>query len=193
MGNETKIILLGCRIRKSVYSSCTITLPTIISGDDSVVNNRKILIIYASGTGSTEKLAQVIAEGIRKVEGVAVDLKRARDIKPDDAALANGYAFGSHSATEYMEGEIKNLFEELYLRKEKISGKPVLLFTTGQGRQVAALASLEKLAGVLNPQFIKPGLAVKGMPGEDDKANAIEMGERLAEAVKKLKTSYIIA
>jgi flavodoxin len=193
MGNETKIILLGCRIRKSVYSSCTITLPTIISGDDSVVNNRKILIIYASGTGSTEKLAQVIAEGIRKVEGVAVDLKRARDIKPDDAALANGYAFGSHSATEYMEGEIKNLFEELYLRKEKISGKPVLLFTTGQGRQVAALASLEKLAGVLNPQFIKPGLAVKGMPVEADKANAIEMGERLAEAVKKLKTSYIIA
>lgn len=158
-----------------------------------MVNNRKILIIYASGTGSTEKLAQVIAEGIRKVEGVAVDLKRARDIKPDDAALANGYAFGSHSATEYMEGEIKHLFEELYLRKEKISDKPVLLFTTGQGRQVAALASLEKLAGVLNPQFIKPGLAVKGMPGEADKANAIEMGEKLAEAVKKIRSSYIIA
>ena len=158
-----------------------------------MVNNKKILIIYASGTGSTEKLAHVIAEGIRKVEGVAVDVKRARDIKPDDAASANGYAFGSHSATEYMEGEIKNLFEELYLRKEKISGKPVLLFTTGQGKQVAALASLEKLAGLLNPQFIKPGLAVKGMPGEADKANAIEMGEKLADAVKKVKSSYIVA
>ncbi len=155
--------------------------------------NKKILITYASGTGSTEKLAQVIAEGIRKVEGIAVDVKRARDLKPDDAVLANGYAFGSHSATEYMEGEIKNLFEELYLRKDKISGKPVLLFTTGQGRQVAALASLEKLAGVLNPQFIKPGLAVKGMPGETEKANAIEMGERLADAVNKFKSNYIVA
>lgn len=159
----------------------------------NVVNNKKILITYASGTGSTEKLAQVIAEGIRKVKGITVDVKRARDVKPDDMVSANGYAFGSHSATEYMEGEIKNLFEELYLRKEKISGKPVLLFTTGQGRQVAALASLEKLAGLLNAQFIKPGLAVKGMPGESDKANAIEMGEKLADAVNKLKSNYIVA
>jgi flavodoxin len=158
-----------------------------------MVNNKKILIVYASGTGSTEKLAQGIAEGVRKVEGITVDVKRAKDVKHDDAVSANGYAFGSHSAAEYMEGEIKNLFEELYLRKEKISGKPVLLFTTGQGRQVAALASLEKLASVLNPQFIKPGLAVKGMPGEADKTNAIEMGEKLADAVNKLKSNYIVA
>lgn len=158
-----------------------------------MVNNKKILIIYASGTGSTEKLAQVIAEGIRKVEGIAVDVKRAKDIKPDDMVSANGYAFGTHSATQYMEGEIKTLFEELYLRNDKISGKPILLFTTGQGNQVAALASLEKLASVLNPQFIKPGLAIKGMPGEADKANAIEMGEKLADAVNKLKSNYIVA
>jgi flavodoxin len=30
-----------------------------------VVKNKKILITYASAIGSTEKLAQVIAEGIR--------------------------------------------------------------------------------------------------------------------------------
>lgn len=158
-----------------------------------MVNNKKILITYASSTASTEKLAQVIAEGIRKVEGIEVDVKRAKDIKPDDVVSANGYAFGSHSATQYMEGEIKTLFEELYLRKEKISGKPILLFTTGQGSQVAALASLEKLASVLNSQLIKPGLAVKGMPGEADKANAIEMGKKLADAVNKLKSNYIVA
>ncbi|MCX9081336.1 MAG: flavodoxin domain-containing protein [Candidatus Methanoperedens sp.] len=158
-----------------------------------MANNKKILITYASGTGSTEKLAQVIAEGMRKVKGIEVDVKRARNVKPDDAVSFNGYAIGSHSATEYMEGEIKNLFEELYQRKEKVSGKPLLLFTTGQGRQAAALASLEKLADVLNPQFIKPGLAVKGMPGEADKANALEMGEKLADAVHKLKSNYIVA
>jgi len=60
-----------------------------------------------------------------------------------------------------------------------------LLFTTGQGRQAAALASLEKLAGVLNPQFIKPGLAVKGMPGEADKANALRWVKNSQMPVKK--------
>jgi len=158
-----------------------------------MVNNKKILITHTPGTGSTEKLAHVIAEGIRKIDGIAVDVKKTKDVKPDDVVSANGYAFGSHSATQYMEGEIKNFFEELYLRKEKISGKPVLLFTTGQGSQVAALASLEKLASVLNPQFIKPGLAVKGMPGEADKAKALGMGEKLADAVVKVKSNYIVA
>ncbi|HEY6586271.1 MAG TPA: flavodoxin domain-containing protein [Candidatus Methanoperedens sp.] len=161
--------------------------------DDSVVD-KKILITYASSTGSTEKLAQIIAEGIKKVDGVSFEMKRAKDIRPDDVASANGYAFGSHSASEYMEGEIKNLFEGLYPVKEKMSGKPVLLFTTGQGKQAAALASMEKLAGVFNPEWIKPGLAVKGMPGESDKTNAIEMGEKLADAVKKTqKSTYIVA
>jgi len=54
------------------------------------------------------------------VEGVAFDVKRARDFKPDDAASANGYAFGSHSATEYMEGEIKNLLRNsIYEKRNK--------------------------------------------------------------------------
>ncbi len=159
-----------------------------------MVKNKKILITYASAIGSTEKLAQVIAEGIRKVDGVSIEVKRARDVKTDDVVSANGYVFGSHSASEYIEGEIKNLFEGLSPVKEKISGKPVLLFTTGQGMQVLALASMEKLVDVFNPQLIKPGLAVKGMPGETDKANAIAMGEKLADAVKKTqKPTYIVA
>lgn len=158
-----------------------------------MVNNKKILIIYASGTGSTEKLAQVIAEGIRKVEGVSVDLKRAIDVKPDDTVHANGYAFGTHSASMYMEGEVRILFEKLTPIKDELSGKPVLLFSTGQGGQAAALASLEKIVGAFNPQLIKPGIAVKGMPGETDKAKAIEMGEKLADAVTKIKSKYIVA
>ncbi len=84
-----------------------------------MVNKKKILIVYASRTGSTEKLAQAIAEGIKKVEGVSVDVMKARDIKPENAVLADGYAFGSHSAFEYMGGELKSLFEELYQVKHK--------------------------------------------------------------------------
>ncbi len=153
--------------------------------------NKKILVAYASRTGSTEKLAQTIADGIRKVEGISVDVKRARDVKPDDAISADGYAFGSHSAFEYMGGELKLLFEELYHVRDKVSGKPVLLFTTGQGGQVAALESMDKVVGVFNPRWIKPGVAVEGMPGEADKAKAVEMGKKLAEAVKKY--AYFVA
>ncbi len=148
-------------------------------------SEKKILIAYASRTGNTEKLAQAIAEGVRKVENITVEVKRARDIKPEEAASADGYAFGSHSAFEYMAGELKTLFEELYHIRDKLSGKPILLFTTGQGGQVAALASIDRVVGVFNPRWVKPGVAVEGAPGDADKAKAMEMGKKLAEAVKR--------
>jgi flavodoxin len=144
----------------------------------------KILIVYASRTGNTEKLAQAIAEGARSAGGVIVELKRARDTKPVDAG-ADAFAFGSHSAFEYMAGELKNVFEDFYPVREKLTGKPVLLFTTGKGGQVAALESIDKVVGVFNPNWIKPGVSVEGAPNEADKAKAREMGRKLAVAIKK--------
>ncbi|MDD5615712.1 MAG: flavodoxin domain-containing protein [Candidatus Methanoperedens sp.] len=144
----------------------------------------KILIVYASRTGNTEKLAQAIADGARSAGGVSVELKRAKDTKPSDAG-ADAFAFGSHSAFEYMAGELKSLFEDFYPVRDKLSGKPVLLFTTGQGGQVSALASIDRVVGVFNPSWIKPGVAVQGAPKDVDKTNAREMGKKLAEAAKK--------
>ncbi|MFA4958168.1 MAG: flavodoxin domain-containing protein [Candidatus Methanoperedens sp.] len=144
----------------------------------------KILIVYASRTGNTEKLAQAIAEGARSAGGVGVELKKAKDTKPSDAG-ADAFAFGSHSAFEYMAGELKGLFEDLYPVRDKLAGKPVLLFTTGQGGQTSALASMDKVAGVFNPSWVKPGVAVQGAPKDPDKAKAREMGKKLAEAAKK--------
>ncbi|MCX9074910.1 MAG: flavodoxin domain-containing protein [Candidatus Methanoperedens sp.] len=150
-----------------------------------MANKKKILVAYASRTGNTEKLAEAIAEGVNGVEGVSVTIKRARDIKPGDAVSADGYAFGSHSAFEYMAGELKTLFEELYRVRDKMTGKPVLLFATGHGGQVAALESMDRVVGVFNPRWIKPGVAVEAMPDDTEKARAVEMGKKLAEAVKK--------
>ena len=150
-----------------------------------MANKKKILVAYASRTGNTEKLAEAIAEGVNGVEGVSVTIKRARDIKPGDAVSADGYAFGSHSAFEYMAGELKTLFEELYRVRDKMTGKPVLLFATGHGGQVAVLESMDRVVGVFNPRWIKPGVAVEAMPDETEKARAVEMGKKLAEAVKK--------
>jgi len=149
------------------------------------MKTHSILIAYASRTGNTEKLAQAVADGVRAVEGVTVNLKRAKDVKLGDAISSDGYAFGSNSAFEYMAGELKTLFEELYSIRDKLSGKPTLLFSTGHGGQVAALESMDRVVGIFNPRWIKPGVAVEGMPGESDREKAIAMGKKLAEAVKK--------
>ncbi|HPX31840.1 MAG TPA: flavodoxin domain-containing protein, partial [Smithella sp.] len=39
----------------------------------------KILIVYHSQTGKTQKMAQAVAEGAKSIEGVEVILKKAAD------------------------------------------------------------------------------------------------------------------
>ena len=55
----------------------------------------KILIVYHSQTGNTEKMAHAVAEGARGIEGVDVILKKAADATLDDLLTADGFALGT--------------------------------------------------------------------------------------------------
>lgn len=145
----------------------------------------KILIMYYSRTGNTEKLAEAVAEGIKQVSGVAVELKRAVSVTPEDVINADGYAVGSPSHFSIMSGQILTLLTDLYSIRHKMAGKPMAVFTTGTGGQVTALENIEKIIGVFNPKFIKPGVAVEGAPSEADKEQARKLGKKLAKAVAK--------
>lgn len=145
----------------------------------------KILVIYDSRTGNTEKLAQALAEGARKIPGIDVELKKAKETNPEDVATADAYAFGSPSHFSIMSGEILTLFTNLYPHRHKLAGKPACVFTTGSGGQVTALENIEKILGVFNPKFVKPGLAIEGSPKEIDKNQAEKLGKKLANALIK--------
>lgn len=86
----------------------------------------KIAVIYWSGTGNTELMAQAVAEGARAA-GAEADLKLVADI---DAATAAGYtklALGSPAmgAEVLEEGEFEPFFSAL---ENQLGGKPLVLF-----------------------------------------------------------------
>ena len=145
----------------------------------------KILIMYHSRTGNTEKLAEAVAEGVKRVSGVTVELKRAESVTPEDVIDADGYAVGSPSHFSIMSGQILTLLTDLYSIRHKMAGKPMAVFTTGTGGQVTALENIERIIGVFNPRFVKPGIAIEGAPREADKLQAAKLGEKLAKAVVK--------
>lgn len=152
--------------------------------------NPKILIIYDSRTGKTEKLAKIVAQGAKRVSEVTVKLKRADSVTPKEVVDADGYAFGSPSHFSIMSGKILTLLTDLYLVRQKMTGKPMAVFTTGTGGQVTALENIERIVGVFNPRFIKPGIAIETVPKranpwEVDKLQAEKLGEKLAKAVVK--------
>ena len=145
----------------------------------------KILVIYHSKTGNTEKLAKAVAEGAKQVFGVAVELVKAETTNLKAVLEADGYAIGSPSHFSIMSGQILTLLTDLYMHREKLYGKPMAVFTTGTGGQVTALENIERIIGVFNPRFIKPGIAIQGAPKESDKAQAMALGKKLANAVAK--------
>ena len=145
----------------------------------------KILIMYDSRTGNTEKLAEAVAEGVKRISGVTVELKRAESITPEDVTDADGYAVGSPSHFSIMSGKILTLLTDLYSIRHKMAGKPMAVFTTGTGGQVTALENIDRIIGVFNPRFVKPGIAIEGAPREADELQAAKLGEKLAKAVVK--------
>lgn len=55
---------------------------------------KKVLIVYESRTGKTEKMAEFIAEGIR-ISGLEAEVKKLSEVKNEkDLQGYDGYAFG---------------------------------------------------------------------------------------------------
>lgn len=87
---------------------------------------RKVAIVYWSGTGNTEKMAQKAAEGAQSA-GAEVTLLLASQFGPDqmDAYDAIGFGCPSMGAEQLEETE----FEPMFLACEpKLKGKPIALF-----------------------------------------------------------------
>jgi len=153
----------------------------------------RILIIYDSRSGMTEKIAKIVAEGAKRVPRTIVQLKRTETLNPREASTADGYAFGSPSHFGIMSGKLLTALTDLHSVRLKMAGKPMAVFTTGTGGQVTALETIERIIGIFNPTFVKPGIAIETVPGRAnpwkiDKAQAADLGERLAKAAAKKKS-----
>jgi len=77
----------------------------------------KVLIVYATRTGETKKIEELIAEGIR-IAGIDADVKNVTEIKSEsDLDGYDGYVFGS--ATYH--GEMMNSMKSMLFLAEKIN------------------------------------------------------------------------
>ncbi len=146
-------------------------------------SNPKILIMYDSITGNTEKLAKTVAEGVKKVKGISVEVQKADEVTTKSAMEADGYAIGSPTHFSMMSGRTLTLLTRLYPIRDKMAGKPMAIFTTGAGGQVSALENLERTIGAFNPTFVMPGVTVEGGTSEIDERQAMKLGKQLAKTV----------
>jgi len=141
----------------------------------------KIAIVYHSGTGNTEKMALLIAEGATR-PGIEVEAHRAEAVDVAEIAEADGFALGSPDYYSYMAGELKTFFDRALQHKSKLSGKPYVSFGShGGGAKV--LESIDRLASSIGLKEVCPGVMSVGAPSAGDADDCRKLSEALAEAV----------
>jgi len=152
----------------------------------------KVLIVYYSRSGNTEKMAEYIAEGLKK-GAVEAEVKKVQEVKPDDLLKFDGIIIGSPTYYGTMAAEIKRLLDDSVRFHGRLDGKCGAAFSSsaniGGGNETTIL-------DILNAMLIH-GMIIQGDPqGDHYGAVAIDspdaravkqcrrMGERFAELVK---------
>ena len=154
----------------------------------------KILVVYDSQTGNTEKMAFAVAEGVK--EEAVVTIKRVDDISLEDLLEADGIIVGSPTYYGLMSSKVKELFDKSIKIHGKLAGKVGAAFTsaggTATGAETTILSILEAM--LVHGMIIQGrahnkhyGVACVGAPDENALNLCRELGKRTAVLAEKVK------
>lgn len=155
----------------------------------------RVLIIYDSRTGNTEKMAHAVADGARKVRGTKVEVLKVDKAKLSDLTAADAIVIGSPTYYGNMTGKMKTFIDRTYGVHGKLKGKVGGAFTssgdTACGAETAILSILKAM--------LIHGMVVQGRydnkhygptavesPNKLEVESSMELGERVARLASSL-------
>jgi NAD(P)H dehydrogenase (quinone) len=155
----------------------------------------RILILYDSKTGNTEKMAFSVAEGVRNI-GIEVEIKHVDDTSVDVLPQLDGLILGSPVYYGQPSKKIKGFIDESVKYHGKLDGMVGGAFAssgaTHSGAETTIISLLESL--LIHGMIIQGtsgknhyGPASVGPPDDIDIENCKAMGERVAKLVKMIQ------
>ncbi|MGQ9455701.1 MAG: flavodoxin family protein [Armatimonadota bacterium] len=154
----------------------------------------RALVVYYSRSGNTEKMANLIAEGI-KAGGVDVVVKRVQDTAPEELLEYDGIVVGSPTYYGSMAWELKKLFDESVRFHGKLDGKVGAAFSSaaniGGGNETTILDILNAMLihGMIiqgDPQGDHYGRVSINAPDQRVENQCRRMGERVAALIRRI-------
>lgn len=156
----------------------------------------KILIVYHSQTGNTEKMAFAVAEGAKQVKGTEVMVKNVDQTSNEDLLGTDGIIIGSPTYYGLMSGKIKTFFDKSVEIHGRLAGKVGAAFTssggTVSGAETALLSILKAM--LVHGMIIQGrhddkhyGAAAVEKPNEKEIEMCERLGKRTAELVLKVR------
>ena len=157
----------------------------------------KILVVYDSNSGNTEKMALAVAKGAEEEGHLEVIVKKAAETKPSDLLAADGIIMGSPTYFGQMSAKLKVLIDQSEQVHKQLGGKVGGAFTSSGGIASGAETTLLSIlhAMLIHGMIVQGraddahyGVAVMGTPGKEDLAECEMLGRTVAVLVKKLNS-----
>lgn len=154
----------------------------------------RILILYDSQTGNTEKMALAVAKGAKRIKGTTVDVARIDKACLNDLKKADGIIIGSPTYYGEMSGKLKSFIDDSAKIHGELAGKVGAAFTsaggTASGAETTCLSILQTF--LIHGMIIQGradhkhyGPAAVGCPDKDTIADCEKLGKQVAELTKK--------
>jgi multimeric flavodoxin WrbA len=145
----------------------------------------RLLIVYHSQSGSTERLAHAAAAGARREDGVELRLLRAAEAGAADLRWCGGLLLASPENFGYMSGGMKDFFDRSYyaLLAEQLNRAYALIVSAGNDGEGAVRQMRRILAGYPMREVAAP-VIVRGVPDASALRRADELGQALAAGLE---------
>lgn len=142
---------------------------------------KKIAIVYWSGTGNTEAMAEEISNEL-KTKDIKVELIGPSSFSKDDIAKYDAIAFGcpAMGSEELEETEFEPMFESI---ESSLSDKPVLLFGSYQWAEGEWMQTWQDRCENLNINLVRDGLIAYDYPDDDALEECRNAANKLAESI----------
>jgi flavorubredoxin len=143
----------------------------------------KLLILYDSQSGNTEKMAEAVAEGARTVSNVEVEMKYYA--RPEELAQADALIFGSPTYYHDMTLPIKQMLEEAAKANVQLKGKVAAAFGSYGWSGEAPELILEILKNRFGMQIVGEKVMVLYTPNEAKLEECRKLGKLVTEKIAK--------
>jgi flavorubredoxin len=139
---------------------------------------KKILVLYYSRTGNTEKMANAVAKGAQFNTNITVEVKF--HIDPRDLSTFDAILVGTPTYNHEMPIDFKKLFEEVATKGISLKGKMGAAFGS-YGWSGEAPKDILEIMNKFEMQVTEPPLLANYVPDEKVLDACRDLGKRISE------------
>ena len=148
---------------------------------------RRLLIVYHSQSGSTEKMAEAVIRGARdpEIDNVELRIRQALDADADDLLWCDGFILGTPENFGYMSGALKVFLDRAFYPCEgRVSGKPYALFVRAGNDGTGAINSIDRILSGLAVRQVQEPVLIAGEFDDSRLAECEELGTLMAAGLE---------